>query len=103
MITLVTLLKRRPSDSLEQFAAWYADHAQFAAGIPHLQRYVVNVAAEDGQAWDAVSQLTFASREEMQAGLDSEIGSQSRADTRAHVSAREVLVVEQTEVELPTA
>jgi len=101
MITLITLLKRRPTDTLEEFADWYSDHARFAADIPHLQRYVVSIAEEDGQVWDAVSQLTFASREDMQAALDSDIGSQSRADTREHVAAREVLVVSQSEVQLP--
>lgn len=101
MITMISLLKRRDDMSLEAFLAWYDQHAAAATRIEGLRRYTVNRAAHDGQDWDAVSMLTFDDTEAMTAALNGPEGARSRADTLAHVSRREVLVMHQREVDVP--
>ncbi len=101
MVTMISLLKRAENLSFEEFQAWYDQHAIAATTIPGLRHYYVNSATSPDQVWDAVSMLTFDDEQAMTAGLDSAEGKRSRADTLAHVSRREVLVVNRKEVNLP--
>lgn len=100
MITMISLLKRRDDLSFEEFRAWYTDHAEAATRIPNLRRYIVNIAVDGEQEWDAISMLTFDDEASMTVALDDEEGLRSRRDTLAHVSRREALTMSQRELPL---
>lgn len=101
MITMMSLLKRRDDLGFEEFHAWYTDHAEAATRIPGLRHYYVNASTTPDQEWDAVSMLTFDDQDAITAAMDSTEGLRSRKDTLAHVSRRQVLFLNRTQIEIP--
>lgn len=92
-IKMVSLLRRQESANLADFLAWYRSHATRAAQIPGLWGYWINTAVDDQQPFDGLSELVFEDMDALRAGLDSEAGRASRADTLAHVGFREVAMM----------
>lgn len=101
MITMISMLKRREDLTFDEFVAWYENHGQAATGIPGLRHYYVNVATSGDQVWDALSMLTFDDEQALESAMNGEAGERSRADTRAHISRREVVYVNRRQIDIP--
>ncbi|MEI6375174.1 MAG: EthD family reductase [Actinomycetes bacterium] len=87
----IILLRRRDDMTHEEFATWWLDkHAPLAATLPGVRRLCFNL-ADDGAAFDGVSELWFDTREDFDAAYATEIGKAVAADSMAHLSARERL------------
>jgi len=75
------------------------EHAPLAKQLPGLQRAVFNLVDDDGEAaFDGISELWFQSREAFEQAYQSEIGKRVAADSMAHVSRRERLIVGEIEI-----
>ncbi len=97
MIKAVVLLKRREDMSRGEFARWYLDdHVPIALRLPGLVRYQANVVAsdEDGD-YDGFSELWFDSEAAMLESYATEQGQAVAADSLAHVSRRQRIVVKE--------
>ena len=89
----IILLRRREDMTHDEFAQWWLEeHAPLAATLPGVRRLCFNL-ADDGGAFDGVSELWFDSREDFDAAYATEIGKEVAADSMAHLSARERLFV----------
>lgn len=113
MIKVMWLLKRAPHLTLDQFRDWWLNrHAPdiIADQSPYLKRYIVDVrrADVDGLAgkpdqepeWDGIAEQWF----ETEADYNAVYGRAhrpTRADTLAHTSAFQRLVVQEHEQSLP--
>ena len=108
MIKVMWFLKRKEGLSLAEFRAWWLErHADDVARhqSPHLARYVVNVRVDEDDLpgrpveepeWDGVAEQWF----ETEAAFRAVYGraeSPTRADTLAHVSRFQRIVVTETE------
>lgn len=108
MIKVIWLLKRAPHLTPAEFRAWWEGHARDVVRHqgPFLSRYVVNFRIPDeafsGNAqpseWDGVAEQWFPDIETYNAWY-SRPNSPTRADTLAHTSRFERLIVE--EVDMP--
>lgn len=112
MIKVMWLLKRAPHLTLEEFGDWWLNHhaKDIAADqAPYLKRYIVDlrVADESGLAgkpaaepeWDGIAEQWF----ETEADYNAVYGRgdrPTRADTLAHTSAFQRLVVREYEQDL---
>jgi uncharacterized protein (TIGR02118 family) len=88
MVKFVVVLHRKPGTSREQFQRYLADvHGPMAEAIPGLRRYVQNHVREDPSradpGWDAVVELSWDGREEMERGWASPEGKRATADLEA--------------------
>lgn len=101
MITMISMLKRREDLTFEEFVDWYENHAEAATGIPGLRHYYVNIATSGDQEWDALSMLSFDDEEALESAMNGAAGERSRADTRAHISRREVVYVNRKQIDIP--
>lgn len=113
MIKVIWLLKRAHHLTLGEFRSWWLDrHAGDIAAdqAPYLKRYVVNVRVDDDAAlagkpdaepeWDGVAEQWF----ETEADYNAVYGRSdraTRADTLAHTSAFQRIVVRETEIPSP--
>ncbi len=94
MIKAVILLKRRDDMSLQDFADWMLkEHVPLAVKLEGLKRYQVNIATDQDNDYDGVSELWFDSEEAMLAAYGTEHGKAVAADSLAHVKTRKRLVV----------
>jgi uncharacterized protein (TIGR02118 family) len=84
MIKRITLAKRRPDMSHEEFAAyWLGPHVEIARGIPRALGYVINVADDaDVAGWDGVAEMWFESRKDAEEAFQSEPIASALADDR---------------------
>ncbi len=112
MIKVMWFLKRAPHLTQAEFADWWLNrHAPdiIADQSPHLKRYVVDVRVEDDSAltgkpaeepdWDGIAEQWF----EDEAGYNAVYGRidrPTRADTLAHTSAFQRMVVREYEQDL---
>ena len=109
MIKIVWLLKKAEHLSLEEFQDWWLNsHAPHARKAPGLRRYVINFARPvDDLAgrptwaceWDGVAEQWFDDEEALNAAYTRPVSSDIRADTMAHVSRLERLIVREIELE----
>lgn len=98
MFKAIILLKRREDMTHEDFKTWWLDeHAPKAAELPGVQKICFNL-AEDGGAFDGVSELWFNSKEDFESAYATEIGKAVAADSMAHLSARERLFVNENAI-----
>src|SRR5262245_16230622 len=95
MIKLVTLLKRGPHLTREEFGKrWLGIHAPLAAQFSNLRGYILGLSVEDGEPRaDGVAQLWFDDRSACQTSYASDIGRRGSADASAHLSRRQHLLV----------
>ena len=108
MIKIVWLLKKAEHLSIEEFQDWWLNsHAPHARQAPGLRKYVINFARELDDlagrpawdcAWDGVAEQWFDDEPALNEAYSRPVSDEIRADTMAHVSRLERLVV--TEVEL---
>ena len=112
MIKVMRFLKRAPHMSLAELRRWWIEEhaADIAADQrPHLKRYVVDVRIDDDSSflgrppgefpWDGVAEQWF----ETLGDYNAVYGRQdrpTRADTLAHTSAFQRVVVEEHEIPL---
>ena len=91
MVKLVSLMKRKPELSRDEFAHWALhDHSPLGLKMPGIRRYHISVLAPDQPEteFDGVFELWFDSIEALQAALDSPAGAASREDAMAHAAKR---------------
>lgn len=95
----LTLVRRHPSFTWEQFAAHWLDvHADIASELPGLRGYRVNIAVErdPGAAWDGFAELWFDSIEAAEQALsDNPVAKRLRRDTQALFAEWESFFVEE--------
>lgn len=105
MIKRVSMVRRRPDLSHEEFVAyWLGPHAEIAKEMPGALGYVVNIAEDPEQAgWDGFAEVWFESREAADAAFASEpFASRIRADRPKFVGEQEIFfVTEETVVPRP--
>lgn len=98
MFKAIILLKRRDDMTHEEFKSWWLDkHAPKAAELPNVRRICFNL-AQDGGAFDGISELWFDSQEDFEAAYATDIGKAVAADSMAHLSARERLFVTENSI-----
>ena len=94
MIKAIILLKRREDLAFEAFRDWLLkSHAPKATGLPGIKGYQVNMALNGDGPYDAASELWFESEEDLAAAYASDHGKAVAADSMAHVSRRDRLIV----------
>ncbi|MCG8358454.1 MAG: EthD family reductase [Kiloniellales bacterium] len=95
MIKAVVLLKRREDMSRSDFVHWYLDeHVPLALALPNLRRYQANIVEGEADGdYDGFSELWFDSETAMLESYATETGKGVAADSLAHVSRRERIVV----------
>lgn len=92
----VILLTRREGLGRADFRRWWlSEHAPLARQLPGLRGLCFNVVESEDADVDGVSELWFDSREAFEAAYASEIGQRVAADSLAHVSRRERLIVDE--------
>jgi uncharacterized protein (TIGR02118 family) len=94
------LLKRQEHLSLEEFENWWlGQHKKLAAQMPKLKKACFNlVQVDEDSLYDGVSELWFDSIVDFESAYQSEIGNKVAADSMAHVSKRDRLIVEEHNV-----
>ncbi len=98
MFKAIILLKRGENMSHEDFKQWWlVDHSGKAAQLPGVRKIIFNL-ADDGSAYDGVSELWFDSKEDFEAAYATETGKAVAADSLAHLSARERMFVTENEI-----
>jgi uncharacterized protein (TIGR02118 family) len=94
---IMILLKRQEHLSRKEFENWWlGQHKEMAAQMPKLKRACFNlVQGEEDRLYDGVSELWFDSIADFESAYQSEIGKKVAADSLAHVSKRDRLIVEE--------
>lgn len=97
MVKIMILLKRHEDLSRQEFKQWWlGQHKELAAQLPHLKRACFNLASGDDEPlYDGVSELWFDSTADIESAYQSEIGQKVAADSLAHVSRRDRLIVQE--------
>jgi uncharacterized protein (TIGR02118 family) len=94
MVKAMIFLSRREGMSLDQFRHWWLnEHRAMAEQLPGLRKHAFNLLAEG--PFDAVVEQWFESHETMLSSYDTDIGRRVAADSLAHVSARQRVIVEE--------
>jgi len=106
---IVWLLKKSDHLTTEEFQDWWLhSHAPHARTAPGLKRYVINFARPvDDLAgrpttpcdWDGVAEQWFEDDDALNAAYSRPVSSDIRADTMAHVSRLERLIVREIDIE----
>ena len=97
MVKIMILLKRQDHLSFEEFEKWWlGQHRAMAAQMPGLKRACFNLRQGDEDSrYDGVSELWFDSLADFESAYQSDIGKKVAADSLAHVSRRDRLIVEE--------
>jgi len=108
MVKIVWLLKRATHLTQAEFEQWWIErHVPIARAAPRLRRYVVNLPRRpDNLAgkpvteceWDGVAEQWFDTVEDLQVAYSRPVAGDIRADTMAHVSRLERLIVEEVDI-----
>ena len=95
MVKIMILLKRQDHLSFEEFEKWWlGQHREMAAQMPKLKQACFNLVRDDEDLlYDGVSELWFDSISDFEIAYQSEIGKKVAADSLAHVSKRDRLIV----------
>jgi uncharacterized protein (TIGR02118 family) len=110
VVKIVWFLKRAEHLSQEEFERWWLErHVPVARAAPGLRRYVVNLPRPDDLAgkpsaeceWDGVAEQWFDDDDALNAAYSRPVAGDVRADTLAHVSRLERLIVRDVEIDLP--
>ncbi len=93
MFKAIILLKRKENMTHEEFEHWWiTEHAPLARQLPKVRKICFNL-ANDGGAYDGVSELWFDSKEDFENAYATDLGKSVAADSLAHLAARERLFV----------
>jgi uncharacterized protein (TIGR02118 family) len=97
LVKILILLKRQEHLSFEEFERWWlGQHREMAAQMPRLKRACFNLRRGDEDSlYDGVSELWFDSLADFESAYQSDIGKKVAADSLAHVSKRDRLIVEE--------
>jgi uncharacterized protein (TIGR02118 family) len=98
MLKVMSLMKKRPDLSLEQFRQWaQAEHPLLAQKLPGLRGYRMNVAREENpdNPYDAVSEMWFDSAEARLAAMATDAGKAAGGDAASHCASRFHFLVEE--------
>lgn len=101
MIKRVSLVRRRPDLSRDEFVAyWLGPHAEIAKEMPGAITYVVNIARDPEVAgWDGFAEVWFESLEAAEAAFASEpFASRIRADRPKFVGEQVIFFVDEITV-----
>lgn len=100
MVKIMILLKRKEHLSAREFEQWWlGHHSELAARMPKLRRACFNLAQGNGDdLYDGVSELWFDSLADFQSAYQTEIGKKVAADSMAHVSRRDRLIVQEHDI-----
>jgi len=100
MVKIMILLKRQDHLSREEFNKWWlGQHKELAAQMPKLKRAYFNLVQRDEDTlYDGVSELWFDSIADFESAYQSEIGRKVAADSLAHVSKRDRLIVKEHDI-----
>jgi uncharacterized protein (TIGR02118 family) len=91
MVKLVSLMKRKPELSREQFAHWaVTEHSPLGLKLPGIRRYHISVLRPDQPEteFDGVFEMWFDTMDALQKALDSPAGAAAREDAMAHAEKR---------------
>lgn len=91
MVKLVSLMKRKPELSRQEFERWAVhDHSPIGLNMPGLRGYNITVVLPDQPEteFDGVFELWFDSMEDLQKALESPAGVAAREDALAHAEKR---------------
>jgi uncharacterized protein (TIGR02118 family) len=98
MFKAIILLKRREDMTHDEFKQWWlVDHSSLAAQLPNVRKIVFNL-AEDGSAFDGVSELWFDSQADFEAAYATELGKSVAADSMAHLADRQRMFVTENSI-----
>ena len=98
MFKAIILLKRGEDMTHDEFKQWWlVDHSSLAAQLPGVRKIVFNL-ANDGGAYDGVSELWFDSQADFEAAYETELGKSVAADSMAHLSDRQRLFVTENDI-----
>lgn len=98
MFKAMILLTRRDDMSPAEFEHWWlSEHAPLARTLPGVRKIVFNVASE-GSPVDGITELWFDSQEAFEAAYATETGKAVAADSIAHVSSRQRVLVTETQI-----
>ena len=97
MVKIMILLKRKEHLTFKEFENWWlGQHQEMAAQMPKLKRACFNlVQGDEDLLYDGVSELWFDSISDFEFAYQSEIGKKVAADSLAHISKRDRLIVEE--------
>lgn len=98
MLKVMSLMKKRPDLTLEQFRHWaHAEHPLLAQKLPGLRGYRMNVAREENpdNPYDAVSEMWFDSPEARLAAMATDAGKAAGGDAASHCASRFHFLVEE--------
>jgi uncharacterized protein (TIGR02118 family) len=98
MLKVMSLMKRRPDLSFDQFRHWaHIEHPVLAQKLPGLRGYRMNVAKEENpdNPYDAVSEMWFDSAEARQAAMATDVGKAAGGDAASHCASRFHFLVEE--------
>ena len=108
VLKIVWFVKRAEHLSREEFERWWLEtHVPVARAAPGLRRYVVNLAQPDDLAgkpatepdWDGVAEQWFDDEEALNAAYSRPVAGDIRADSLAHMSQLERLIVREIDIE----
>jgi len=95
MVKALIFLKRSDNLSQKEFISWWlGPHRELARQLPGLKRFCFNVTQGAG-AFDGVAEQWFETIEDLEHAYQTEIGKAVAADSLAHVSFRERIIVEE--------
>jgi len=104
MIKAIILLKRRDDLDYRSFRDWLlGEHAPMATQLPGIKGYQVNMAQDGDGLYDAASELWFEDEAALAAAYGSEHGKAVAADSMAHVSKRDRLIVSENPFKTPSS
>jgi uncharacterized protein (TIGR02118 family) len=108
VLKIVWFVKRAEHLTREEFEHWWLDvHVPVARAAPGLRRYVVNLVDRDELAgkpatepeWDGLAEQWFDDEESLNAAYSRPIAGDIRADSLAHMSKLERLIVREIDIE----
>ena len=111
MLKVMWFLKRAEGITLEEFDTWWREHLHMIADRqrPQLLRYTVNIRMSDADnraghpgaecEWDGVAEQWFDDDDALNAAYSRPVSGDIRADTMAHVSHLERLIVREIDIE----
>jgi len=98
MLKVMSLMKRRPDLSFDEFRRWaQSEHPVLAQKLPGLRGYRMNVAKEENpdNPYDAVSEMWFDSAEARLAAMATDAGKAAGGDAASHCASRFHFLVEE--------